>query len=147
MNSNVLERLNEINKELEKLEREENNMNKNDFVQDLIDKYATMTKEQEEIFEMYKTLVKRGSTFKDLFEDTFRMFGKDGIVEIGKVIAMGYVNDIHYKNELDLTDNELDILVKIHLGLDMNKEDEKELDNILFAICNTALHIREEGNR
>ena len=144
MNKEILERINEIDKELENLESEENDMNEFDK---LINEYTTLSKEQEEIFNMYRDLVRKGATFNDIFEDAVKIFGKDGFVEIVKVIAKGYVTNLHLNNDLSLTREELEFLVMIHLGLDIDKEDEKELDNVLYALCATAIEYRNGGNR
>lgn len=145
MTEEILERLNNINKELEELENLERNEENKDMnnLEKIVNESLNMTEEQLDIFNSYVELAQQGADVLKLLAST--PFGHDGFVEIARVIALGYVRRLYKDNDLSLTSNELQNLVLIHYGLNTQVEKESELDNILYALCATAVEANMKG--
>jgi hypothetical protein len=140
MDKNILERLNQINKELKELEEQERNeekdMNKEQIVDNKIEEFIKMNGEQVEIYNMYKDLVHKGVGMKELFGD----LNPKGFVEIVRVIIKGYVRDIWLNDELVATREEMQNIVLMHLALIEIAPEEKELDSFMYALCDTYVN-------
>lgn len=140
MNNNILERLNQVNKELKELEEqernEEKNMNKEQMLDNKVEEFIKMDGQQIEIYNMYKDLVHKGVSMKQLFED----IDPKGFVEIIRVIIKGYIRDIWLDNKLVATRDEMQNVVLMHLALIDIAPEEKELDSYMYALCSTYVN-------
>ena len=139
MNNNILERLNQINKELKDIENEERleekEMSKEEMLDRKIEEFMEMDEEQLDIYNSYRNLVKNGVPFYELFKD----LGNKGFVEIVRVIVKGYVRDTFLNDNAMIIKEELENLTLMHIGLQNIAPEEVELDSFIYALVASAV--------
>jgi hypothetical protein len=136
MKEDILARIEQINKELEELERnEEKEMSKEEMLDRKIEEFMEMDEEQLDIYNSYRNLVKNGVPFYELFKD----LGNKGFVEIVRVIVKGYVRDTFLNDNSMIIKDELENLTLMHIGLQHIAPEEVELDSFIYALVASAV--------
>lgn len=139
MNNNILERLNQINKQLNDIENEERleekEMSKEEMLDRKIEEFIEMDEEQLDIYNTYRKLVKNGVPFTELFEG----LTNQGFVEITRVIVKGYVRNTFLNENEPIIKEELENLTLMHIGLQHIAPEEVELDSFIYALVASAV--------
>ena len=140
MNNNILERIAQINKELEEIKKEEENDMKENNVSKIIDRdVEEFLKDIEspidfDIFNEYRRIT---NEHKGHIEDLFKQLTPEGIMKTTETLVRVYVYKVWNDEDLYVTDNEIRNLAYMGMMTCTYAPNNLKLQNYIMAIIQT----------
>lgn len=142
MNKEILERLNEINKELENIKKEEENdmNNKSEIVDRKVDEFLSKVEDCDfKIFDEYKRITNETDA---RIEDLFSQVTPDGWLMIVKTLIRVYIYKIWKDEELFTTHKEIRNIAYMGMKICDLFPDEVELLSYMQALIQTFEYVK-----
>lgn len=131
MNDRILNRIEEINKELNEIKKEE----ENDMIDNLIDEFL---KDIEEVdFDIFNEYLRTTNETEAQIEDLFKQLTPEGIMMVVNTITRIYVYKLKNNDLESLTRKELKNLAYFGLHVSLIEPDNKLLQSILMSLILT----------